>query len=123
MANEAVKEPIEYPDADAILDRARRAECKSLFIELESLIVSIKTLEERVEEIKVTLEQFQYMVDGPGIRYGNHVYSSQQLEGRQTLDETLLMSAGVSKEVINDCYKIGKPYTRRTFRKEKTEDL
>ncbi len=106
-----------YPETDAILDSAERARCIDLFEELEALKESIKVQKEREEEIEKELDHYQYMVDAPGIRHGLLTYSCQQVKGRRMLSQDRLMEAGVSRQVIDDCYVAGKPHERRVFRR------
>lgn len=107
------------PDADLILDRAQRAKCKSLFLEMESLVVSAETIEARMEEIKLELEAYQFMLDAPGIRSGLWAYSCQHHKGRKTLNKEELMMRGVGKDIIDASMKLGKPYEQRTFKRVK----
>jgi hypothetical protein len=106
-----------FPQTEYILDNKARAECEALFEELEVLQASIDVQQDRAEEIKRQLDRYQFMVDGPGIRYGQLTYSVADLKGRRSLSEALLMGNGVTKDVIDASYKAGKPYQRRTFKR------
>ncbi len=104
------------PTTEAILDRRKQAECRLLFEEMAALIVQMEALGDRMEEIKLELEQFQYMVDAPGIRHENYVFSATEVAGRKTLDKILLQQNGVSKAIIEASQKQAESHIRRMFR-------
>lgn len=114
--NSMPDDPIQYPDISSILDRAERRHCQALFEELCALTITEKVTKERIDEVKRELDTYQETLDAPGIQHSGYVYSCQQLAGRRTLNETLLMSNGCPKDVIDQSYTTGKPYERRTFR-------
>lgn len=119
MSDDHVTHWQDYPDIASILDSQARLKCQKLFEELESLTVSSKVLLERIDEIKQELEPYQQVLDAPGIRYGQLVYTCEQIDGRRTLSPTALMEQGVAKDMIDSSYVMGKPYSRRTFRRMK----
>jgi len=104
------------PTTEAILDRRKQAECRLLFEEMAALVVQMEALGDRMEEIKLELEQFQYMVDAPGIRHENYVFSAHEVAGRKTLDKILLQQNGVSKEIIEASMRKAESHMRRLFR-------
>jgi hypothetical protein len=104
------------PTTEAILDRRKQAECRLLFEEMAALVVQMEALGDRMEEIKLELEQFQYMVDAPGLRHENYVFSATEVAGRKTLDKIMLQQNGVAKEVIDMSYKKAESHMRRVFK-------
>ncbi len=105
----------ELPTPEAILDRRKQAECRLLFEELAGLTVQSEALADRMEEIKLELEQFQYMVDGPGIRYENHAFVASEVKGKKILDKVLLIQNGCPKAALDSSYRQGASHTRRIF--------
>ncbi len=106
----------ELPTTEAILDKKKQAECRLLFEEMAALLIQMQAIEDRMEEIKMDLEQFQYMVDAPGLRHENYVFTAHEVAGRKTLDKILLQQNGVSKEVIEASSRQAESHMRRMFR-------
>ncbi len=109
-------DPVQYPDTSSIIDHAERRHCQELFEELSALTITAQVTKERIDEIKLELDTYQFMVDATGIQHNGYVYSCQQVPGRKTLDATLLMAHGCPKDVIDSSYRVGEPYSRRSFR-------
>lgn len=109
----------DLPDASLLLDRSARAKCISLFKEMESLVISVETLTDRMDEIKAELVTYQDTLDAPGIRYGGWAYIHRTAKGRRSLNRDLLMENGVSKAVLDASMKTGEPYSQHTFKRVK----
>lgn len=92
-------------------------ESAALLEELEAAAEMRATAEAREEEIKTRLGQLQEGAGLSGLRYGNVCFYQQQMDGRKTLSPELLIENGVGVEVIERCYKQGKPYYTRNFRR------
>lgn len=105
----------ELPTLEAILDRGKQTECRLLFEEMAALEIQKAALEDRMEEIKLTLEQFQYMVDAPGIRHEDRVFIASEVKGRKILDTILLIENGCPKQALKDSYRQSPPHIRRLF--------
>lgn len=73
--------------------------------------------EDRADEIKAELEELQKEAETRGLRWGKFAFAATEQQGRETLDKELLLMHEVPAATIAKCYKRGKGFTKREFKR------
>jgi hypothetical protein len=103
----------EVPEAEYILKELAHEEKR------------LKACTAYMDELKEMAELIQKSKNLPGIRWGDNVFYSRELPGRESWDNKelakLAVEAGADLEAVKACKKTGKPYITRTFRNLESE--
>jgi hypothetical protein len=106
----------------AELELAVRREAMALLERLDLVTADKRKLVDLEDDLKNQLDAILKQSGRPGFRHGWLAYAVEEMAGRKTLDKLLLMENGCPAAIVDQSYKVGKPYIRQTFRHLTEED-